>query len=104
MPLAINDDIRFGRTVVVNVSRTIIDAMRRAYADVLVVSITAPPEILASRLAARGRISDGQIENRLGRSVDDASTVPDVTIVNVGSAEEHARQLVGVIKGEKRPF
>lgn len=104
LPLAINDDIRFGRTVVVNVSRTIIDAMRRAYADVLVVSITAPPEILASRLAARGRISDGQIENRLGRSVDDASTVPDVTIVNVGSAEEHARQLVGVIKGEKRPF
>jgi ribose 1,5-bisphosphokinase len=77
--------------------------MRGAYADVVVVSITAAPEILASRLAARGRTSDGKIENRLGRAVDGASTVPDVTIVNMGSAEDHARKLVQVIKGERRP-
>lgn len=103
LPLTINEHIRCGRTVVINVSRTIIDVMRGAYADVVVVSITAPPEILASRLAARGRTSDGKIENRLGRAVDGASTVPDVTIVNMGSAEDHARQLVQVIKGERRP-
>ena len=60
VPRAIDDEIRAGRTVVVNVSRTVIDAMRRAYADVVVVSITAPPEILAERLAARARGSDGQ--------------------------------------------
>ena len=33
-----------GRTVVVNVSRTVIGAMRRAYANVVVVLITAPPD------------------------------------------------------------
>ena len=71
--------------------------MRRAYADVVVVSITAPPEILAERLAARARGSDGQIEHRLRRAVDDAA--PDVTIVNVGSAEDHARELVRIIRG-----
>ncbi len=94
LPRAIDDDIRAGRTVVANVSRTVVEAMRRAYADVVVVSITAPPEILAERLAARARGSDGQIEDRLGRTVDDAAAVPDVTIVNVGSAE-HSRARTG---------
>lgn len=61
---AIDDEIRAGRTVVANVSRTVIDAMRRAYVDVTVVSITAPPEILAERLrharaAATGKSMTG---------------------------------------------
>lgn len=104
LPLTINEDIRLGKTVVVNVSRTVIDAIRRFYVDVVVVSITAPPEIRASRLAARGRSSDGNIADRLGRVVDDASTVPDVIIVNTRSADDHARQLVRAIKGEKTPL
>jgi ribose 1,5-bisphosphokinase len=98
---AIDDEIRAGRTIVANVSRAVIGAMRRAYADVVVVSITAPPNVLAERIAMRARSSDGRLESRLGRVVEDASAVPDVTIVNVGSAEYHARQLVRVIKGEK---
>jgi ribose 1,5-bisphosphokinase len=96
---AIDDDIRAGRTVVANVSRTVVDAMRRAYADVVVVSVTAPPEVLAERLAGRARESDGQLASRLARAVDGAAA-PDVTIVNVGSAEDHARRLVQIIRGE----
>ena len=98
---AIDDEIRAGRTIVANVSRTVIGAMRRAYADVVVVLITAPPNVLAERIAMRARSSDGMVENRLRRTVEDASAAPDVTIVNIGSAEYHARQLVRVIKGEK---
>jgi ribose 1,5-bisphosphokinase len=98
---AIDDDIRAGRTVIANVSRTVIATLRRAYADVVVIAITAPPEVLASRLASRGRVSDGKIEQRLGRTVDDASAEPDVTIVNMSSAEYHARQLVRIIKGDR---
>jgi ribose 1,5-bisphosphokinase len=94
---AIVDDIRAGRAVVANVSRTVIEAMRRAYADVVVVSVTAPPEVLAERLAARARGSDGQLSGRLGRAVDEA--VPDVIIVNVGSAGQHAQELLRVIRG-----
>jgi len=96
---AIDDDIRAGRTVVANVSRTVIDAMRRAYADVTVISITAPPEVLAERLAVRARGSDGQIETRLRRTIDGAMAVPDITIRNVGSAEAHARELIEIIRG-----
>ena len=97
----IDDEIRAGRTVVANVSRTVIGAMRRAYADVLVVLITAPPNVLAERIALRARGSDGKLESRLGRVVEDASAAPDITIVNISSAEYHARQLVRAIKGEK---
>jgi ribose 1,5-bisphosphokinase len=99
LPRAIDDDIRAGRSVVVNVSRGVVDAMRRGYADVTVVAITAPPEVLAERLAARARSSDGQLADRLGRAVDGAAAAPDVTIVNLGSVEHHARELVRIIKG-----
>ncbi len=97
----IDDDIRAGRAVIANVSRTVIGTVRRAYAHVTVVSITAPPNVLADRLAMRGRGSDGKIEHRLGRTVDEASAAPDVTVVNVSSAEYHARQLVRIIKGNR---
>jgi ribose 1,5-bisphosphokinase len=99
LPRAIDDDIRAGRTIVVNVSRTVVQAMRRAYDDVTVVAITAPSEILAARLAARARNSDGQLVDRLRRAVDGVAEVPDVTIDNVGNAEHHAGELVRIIKG-----
>ncbi|MGL9620347.1 phosphonate metabolism protein/1,5-bisphosphokinase (PRPP-forming) PhnN [Bradyrhizobium sp. U531] len=100
LPRDIDDEIRAGRAVVANVSRTVIAALRRAYAHVVVVAITALPEVLAQRLAARARQSDGNIAERLTRSVDDRSAQADVTILNAGSADYHGRQLVRVIKGE----
>jgi ribose 1,5-bisphosphokinase len=101
LPQAIDDDIRAGRTVIVNVSRTVIGAVRRSYSNVAVVSITAPPQVLAARLAMRSRGSDGRLEQRLGRKVEDVAAAPDVTITNVSTAEYHARQLVRIIKGER---
>jgi ribose 1,5-bisphosphokinase len=100
LPLDINDDIRAGRAVVVNVSRTVIAALRQAYANVVVVAITAPPDVLAQRLAARARHSDGNIADRLSRGVEDVSAQADVTILNAGSADYHGRQLVRVIRNE----
>ena len=94
----INDDIRAGRTVVANVSRTVLEALRNGYANVAVVAITAPPEVLAARLAARARRSDGDIGERLSRMTDDANA--DVTIVNTGNADYHSRQLVRIIRNE----
>ncbi|MGY8704542.1 phosphonate metabolism protein/1,5-bisphosphokinase (PRPP-forming) PhnN [Bradyrhizobium sp. 18BD] len=100
LPLDINDDIRAGRAVVANVSRTVLGALRQTYANVVVVAITAPPDVLAQRLAARARHSDGNLAERLSRSVDDASANADVTILNAGSADYHSRQLVRVIRNE----
>jgi ribose 1,5-bisphosphokinase len=100
LPRAIDDDIRAGRTVVANVSRTVIEAMRQTYANVVVVAITAPADVLAQRLAMRARTSDGALQHRLTRKIaDDAAA--DKTIVNVGTAEFHARQLVQIIRGRR---
>jgi ribose 1,5-bisphosphokinase len=99
LPRAIDDDIRAGRAVVVNVSRGVIDAMRQRYANVVVVAISAPPEILAARLAARKRGSDVDVGERLHRVID-AGGSPDFTIVNVGEAREHAAVLTRIVKGE----
>jgi ribose 1,5-bisphosphokinase len=97
LPRTIDADIRAGRHVVANISRTVIPALRAAYADVVVVSVTAPPEVLAARLAARGRASDGPLGERLKRSVDTSGA--DITISNVGAADAHAAELIAAIKG-----
>ncbi|QUS41358.1 phosphonate metabolism protein/1,5-bisphosphokinase (PRPP-forming) PhnN [Tardiphaga alba] len=97
LPRSIDDDIRAGRNVVANISRTVIPALRTAYADVVVVSITAPPEVLAARLASRARASDGPLSDRLKRSVETSGA--DVTINNVSKADAHAAELIGIIKG-----
>jgi ribose 1,5-bisphosphokinase len=97
----IDDDIRAGRSVIANVSRTVISAARRNYASAIVVSITAPPDVLAARLAMRARASDGRLEQRLARTVDETTATPDFTIVNSGTADYHARQLVRIIRGER---
>ncbi|MFX8473955.1 hypothetical protein ABTL69_19320, partial [Acinetobacter baumannii] len=60
-----------------------------------VVSVTAPPEILAQRLAARARSSDGQLDGRLRRAV--AAPAADVVINNIGRAEDHAAELLKAI-------
>ncbi len=70
LPCTINGDIRANRTVVANVSRTVIEAMRRAYANAVVVLITAPAQVLVERLESRRRSSDGQLTERLVRKVD----------------------------------
>ncbi|WP_050627645.1 phosphonate metabolism protein/1,5-bisphosphokinase (PRPP-forming) PhnN [Bradyrhizobium viridifuturi] len=98
---AINDEIRAGRTVIANVSRMVIAAARRNYASAVVVLVTAPPDVLAARLSMRARSSDGLLAQRLARTVDESTSTPDFTIVNSGTAEYHARQLVRIIKGER---
>jgi ribose 1,5-bisphosphokinase len=100
VPRSIVGDLDAGHAVVVNVSRTIIAAARRTFTNVIVVLITAPAEILAGRLAARSRSSDGKLDDRIRRSVDLPDSVPDATISNTGRAEDHARELLRMIRGE----
>lgn len=93
IPAGIDADIRAGRTVVCNVSRTIIAAARRRYAAVVVALVTAPPELLAARLAARARGSDGEIAQRLARGDALADVAADYVIANTGAPEAGAEAL-----------
>ena len=99
IPATIYDDIRAGRTVVCNVSRTIVALVRERCAQVAVVMVTAPAEILAARLAARDRSSDGDVADRLARSMGLSQNIhADFVIKNVGRPEIGIRRLLDVIR------
>lgn len=103
LPHAIDGDIRAGRTVVANVSRTIVSETRERYANTAVVLVTAPSEVLAQRLAARQRSSDVSIDERLARaSKNDDALAPDRVILNIGSPEDGGREIAGMIMRLKR--
>lgn len=77
----IQTDLAAGRVVIANVSRGVIDAARRR-CPVRVIEITAPSDILAKRLAARGRENAADIAERIARSVP-VPPAPDVeTVLN----------------------
>jgi len=98
IPLAIDFDIEAGRTVVCNVSRTVVAAVRQRYANVVTVLITAPWDVLGPRLAARGRTSDGPLSDRLNRDTAPGDKFrPDVIINNVGAPETGARKLLDAV-------
>jgi ribose 1,5-bisphosphokinase len=96
--IAIDDHIRAGKTVVCNVSRGVVVELRSRYADVRVVLVTAPPDVLAQRLAARDRAADGSIGERLVRGAPtERDVAPDVVIENVDDPEIGTARLVTAI-------
>lgn len=103
VPASIDRDIRAGRTVVCNVSRTVVDVARQRYAFVTVVEITAPMQVLLSRLASRQRASDGDIAHRLERSGEvEQLFTPDIVIRNVGRPDGGIRRLIRAIRARVR--
>jgi ribose 1,5-bisphosphokinase len=98
IPLAADFDIEAGRTVVCNVSRTVVGILRQRYANVVTVLVTAPQKVLETRLAARDRRSDGSVTDRMSR-VDqmDGKLRPDVIINNIGDPEIGTRKLVDTV-------
>jgi ribose 1,5-bisphosphokinase len=102
IPAAIDGDIRAGRTVMCNVSRTVIGSARARYARVTVVLVTAPQEILAARLQARGRGSDGSVVDRVQRSVSTNSKLKaDVVIENIGAVEPATATLLRAVSDRR---
>lgn len=98
IPSAIDHALYEGRTVVCNVSRSVVAAARDRYELVTVVEVTAPAEVLASRIAARGRGSDGDAAVRISRTTE-LPCPPDVTIINDGPVEPAARRFLAVLTG-----
>lgn len=99
VPIAILDDLAGGRTVVVNVSRTVLDEARARFEHVRVVSITADPVMLEQRLLARGREDAADIAQRLARAqaiaVDGEDVVP---VRNDGTPEQGIAAMAAAIR------
>jgi len=92
LPASVDEMIGAGRCVVCNVSRTVITPLRERYENVVAVLITAPHDILAARLAARGRSSDGELQHRMTRTIAQTPDF-DAVIENSGTIEDGAAKL-----------
>lgn len=83
--------------VVMSLSRTVL-AQAAALHPLLVVEVTAPPEVLAARLAARGREDAGAIRARLAREAPLPAGLRVVPLVNDGTPEQGAERLAALLR------
>ena len=67
LPAGVDAAIRDGRAVVANVSRAVLPLLRQRYRHVVPVHVFADPDILAARIARRGRESGEAIAERVSR-------------------------------------
>jgi ribose 1,5-bisphosphokinase len=98
LPAMIDVAIENGHVAVANVSRGALPALRQRYVNVAVVEITADPEILAARLAGRGRESRGEVLARLARTVACDTTGQAIALDNSGPKEIAGDKLVAIIR------
>lgn len=99
IPIIVADQLAQGLTVVANVSRGVLDDARQATPAVRVISIGADRQILAQRLAARGREDEAAIAARLARAGAVAVAGDDVIEVwNDSTVEEGVARLLAAIR------
>ncbi|MGR6466936.1 phosphonate metabolism protein/1,5-bisphosphokinase (PRPP-forming) PhnN [Rhizobium sp. PAMB 3182] len=88
-------DMAAGRILIANGSRSALPLFREVYAALDVIMITASVDVLAARLAARGRESAEDIRQRLAHQpVTALSDFPTFVIDNSGEMNEAGERLV----------
>ena len=87
LPVTLEDDLRDGRLVMANLSRSVIPQVMERYPTALVVEIIADRDVIAARLASRGREDAEEIRERLDRSVPVRLPSSTVRIDNSGPRE-----------------
>jgi len=98
LPASVDKTIANGRVAIANLSRGALPALRERYATVAIVEITARHEVLAERLAARGRESRGEVLARLARTAPVERGADVITIDNSGAREDAGEQFVTVVR------
>jgi phosphonate metabolism protein PhnN/1,5-bisphosphokinase (PRPP-forming) len=99
VPAAARVCLDAGSSVVVNVSRAVVAEARRQFPAVRVIHVTAPDAVLQRRLEARGRASDGNLDERRNRrvSIENDADLDLTTIVNDRSLEEAGMAFIDVL-------
>ncbi|PXA97804.1 phosphonate metabolism protein/1,5-bisphosphokinase (PRPP-forming) PhnN [Nostoc sp. 3335mG] len=98
LPVSLDRELGEGRVVVANLSRALIPALLRRYPTALVVEVVAEPEVIAERLAGRGREDAGEIQRRMDRSVGVRLPASTVRIDNSGALDVAGEQFVGLLR------
>ena len=86
LPASSMEAIEHGQNVIANGSRAVIAELAERVPRLVVVEVVAPPELLAARIAGRGRETGAAIDQRVARNVEQwPSSVKTVTVRNDGT-------------------
>lgn len=96
IPLDVINDLARGVAVVANVSRGVIAQAANRF-PTRVIRITAPPAILARRLAERGREKAEDVVTRLARDVAIPDQIPVETVINDGTLAAAAERFTAAL-------
>ena len=86
VPAAVGQHLQHGRSVILNVSRTVVDQARAELAPVKVLYVTVSEQVLTERLTARGRESAADIKRRVARAQEYLINGDDVVMIDNGQA------------------
>jgi len=98
IPIEVEDALAAGRHVIANLSRAAVAEAAARYERLCVLHITAPPEVLRTRLAARGREDSEMQAARVARSAALPEGVAVVEIVNDDTVEAGVKRLLEVLQ------
>lgn len=102
IPAEVVDRVAQGETLLFNGSRAMLAEAARTFPGLVVIHVTARPDVLAERLAGRGRETPDEIENRLQRA---ALPLPDglsiIEIDNSGPLEAAVAALERIVQPDR---
>ncbi|MFJ4293168.1 phosphonate metabolism protein/1,5-bisphosphokinase (PRPP-forming) PhnN [Cupriavidus sp. NPDC089707] len=99
LPQSLMSELERGRNVVANGSRAVIAELAGRLPRFVVVLVTAPHEVLAQRIAARGRESGDQVARRVARTgAAVPSDVPCITVSNDSTLEVGMARFVEALR------
>lgn len=85
------------RTTITSVSRSAIADFERPYLNPVTIVVTARPEVLKQRLAARGRESARDIEARLARAQQQLQNHDHIIFDNSAKLEQTTKEFISLV-------
>lgn len=102
IPATVLDDLAAGRDVVANLSRAVLPDLAHRFTRSMIVLMTAAPEVLAERLAQRGREDEADRAKRLQRAdFALAEGLDPVVIRNEGPLEQAVAAFEAALQPER---
>lgn len=99
VPVTVDAMLAQGHPVLCNLSRAVLPEAAQRFAGMRVLHVTARPEVLAERLAGRGRESAAEITRRLGRAGVALPGGLDVRVIdNSGDLDAALAQMLAAIQ------
>lgn len=98
IPVEVAERLQDGQDALANLSRSVLGLAAEVFDDVIVLNVSATPEVLAERLANRGRESAEEIARRLARQ---AAALPADMVIhhidNSGALERSVAEALSLL-------